>query len=63
MKREIKIFKTFEEQEEYQIAKSKKTTPAQRFINLLYMQNLSKKFHPRKQNQKKIIITHGFITS
>ncbi len=63
MKREIKIFKSFEEQEAYQIDKQKKTTPEQRLVNLFYMQNLSRKFRPNKTAQKKIIITHGFITS
>ena len=63
MKREIKIFKSFEEQEAYQIVKLKKTTPEQRLANLFYMQNLSRKFRPNITAQKKIIITHGFIAS
>ena len=63
MKREIKIFKSFEEQEAYQLDKQKKTTPEQRLTNLFYMQNLSRKFRPTITAQKKIIITHGFITS
>ncbi len=63
MKREIKIFSSFEEQEAYQLDRQKKTTPEQRLVNLLYMQNLSRKFRPNKTVQKKIIITHGFITS
>ena len=63
MKREIKIFKSFEEQEQYKLDKLKNTTPHQRLLNLFYMQNLSRKFHPGKTIQKKITITHGFITS
>ncbi len=63
MKREIKIFKSFEEQEAYHLDRQKNTTPGQRLVNLLYMQNLSRKFRPNKTTEKKIIITHGFITS
>ena len=63
MKREIKIFKFFEEQEAYQLEKNSKTTVYQRFANLMYMQNFSRKLHPAKTTEKKIIITHGFITS
>ena len=63
MEREIKIFKSFEEQEAYQLDKQKKTTPEQRLANLFYMQNLSRKFRSNITAQKKIIITHGFIAS
>jgi hypothetical protein len=63
MKREIKIFKNFEEQEAWKVEKSKETTAAQRLANLLYMQNLTKKIHSIKPGKKYIKITHGFITS
>ena len=62
MEREIKIFKYFQKQEDYQIKKNNKTTAYKRFANLRYMQNFSRRLRPEKVSQKKIIITHGFTT-
>ncbi len=62
MEREIKIFKSFREQEAYQLEKNSKTTAYQRFANLRYMQNFSRRLRPEKIRSKKIIITHGFTT-
>ena len=63
MEREIKIFKSFAEQEAYQVEKNSNTTAYQRFANLMYMQNFFRRFLPEKTKEKKIIIKHGFITS
>ena len=63
MKREIKIFKSFEEQEAYQLERLRKTTPLERLRNLYYMQQFSLKFQPKNNSQKKIIISHGFTSS
>lgn len=63
MTRSIKIFKSFEEQEAYQMEQLRNTSPLERLRNLYYMQQLSLKFHPEKKGQKKIIISHGFTTS
>jgi hypothetical protein len=62
-KREIKIFNTFEEQEDYQLEKQRATTPLQRFQNLFYMQQLSLKFRPSKNNKRTIILHHGYTAS
>ena len=53
MEREIKIFKSFQEQEAYQLEKNSKTTAYQRFANLRYMQNFSRRLRPEKVSQKK----------
>jgi hypothetical protein len=63
VKREIKIFKSFEKQNSYELEEQRKTTPAQRLRNLFYMQSLSRKFRPVSPEKRKITITHGFITS
>ena len=63
MAKSIKIFKSFEEQEVYQMEQVRKTSPLERLRNLFYMQQLSLKFHPQKDGRKKIIISHGFTTS
>jgi hypothetical protein len=60
--KEIKIFKSFEEQELYQLNKARQTTVEQRFLNLRYMQNFAKKTSSISK-ERKIIITYGFITS
>ncbi len=56
MEREIKIFRSFEEQEEYSLEQMRKTTPAERFKNLLKMQALTKRFHPVVVKSREIII-------
>ena len=63
MAKSIKIFKSFEEQNTYQLEQLRKTSPLERLRNLYYMQQLSLKFHPEKKGQKKIMISHGFTTS
>ena len=59
MKREIKIFKSFEEQEKFHIEQMLHTTPLQRFLNLYRMQQLNKLFHPVKDKSRKILIRNG----
>ncbi len=62
MKRQIKIFKSFEEQEEYKIDKMRKTTVLERFKLLYAMQQMTKKLHPSLDKKKRIIIsTNGHI--
>jgi hypothetical protein len=63
MERKIKIFKTFEEQEAYNIQQQRQTTPMERLRNLFYMQQLSLKMHPEKNKQRKIIVNHGYFAS
>ncbi|MBW7951110.1 MAG: hypothetical protein LC134_02180 [Chitinophagales bacterium] len=63
MERKIKIFKTSEEQEAYTLQQQSKTTPLERFRNLFYMQQLSKKFHSVKNSTRKITVHHGYFTS
>ncbi len=59
MKREIKIFKSFEEQEQYHLNLMRNTTPLQCLQNLYRMQNLTKLFHPAKDKPRKIITGNG----
>jgi hypothetical protein len=59
MKREIKIFKSFEEQEKFHIEQMLHTTHLQRFLNLYRMQQLTKLFHPVKDKSRKILIPNG----
>ena len=62
MKREIKIFKSFEEQEAYFLEYFYSLTPSERLQALSELQKKNNKDF-LKPSQKKIIITHGFITS
>jgi hypothetical protein len=56
VKREIKIFKSFEEQEQYHLDEMRKTTPLERFRNLFELQQLTKAFHPPADKSRKIVI-------
>jgi len=56
MKREIKIFESFEEQEQDNLDFMLKTTPLQRFQILYQMQQWTKLYHPVKDKTRKIII-------
>lgn len=61
MAKTIKIFKSFEEQEEYALENMRTTTAIQRFQNLFRMQALNNLFHPAKNTERKIIIhKNGF---
>ena len=57
MKREIKIFKSFEEQEAYKLEKMRNTTILQRFQILFAMQQMTKKLHPSSNKKRRIIIS------
>jgi hypothetical protein len=59
MKREIRIFKSFEEQEKFQEEQMMQTTPIQRFRNLYKMQQLTRTFRPVKNKSRKILILNG----
>ena len=56
MKREIKIFKSFEEQEKFHLAEMRKTTALERFRNLFELQQLTNTFHPSTDKSRKIVI-------
>ena len=56
MKREIRIFKSFEEQEEFHLEEMRKTTIQERFQSLFRMQQINNLFHPIKDNKRRIII-------
>jgi len=56
LKREIKIFKSFEEQERYHLQLLSKSTATDRFKTLYIMQQWTKRFHPNSDNIRKIII-------
>ena len=56
MKKEIKIFKSFEEQEKYHLELMSKTSPLERFKSLLEMQQWSLLVHPKKNDPRKISI-------
>ena len=56
MAREIKIFKSFEEQEAYKLEQMRNTTPLERLMQLRAMQQFS--FRPKStdDNKRRIII-------
>ena len=56
MEKRIQIFKSFEEQEQYYTNKMLKTTPLDRFRNLLRMQKINLLMHPPSENTRRIII-------
>ena len=56
MEKRIKIFKSFEEQEQYYTDYMLQSTPLQRFQSLLRMQQLTHLFHPPINKVRKIII-------
>jgi hypothetical protein len=62
MKREIKIFKTFEEQELYYKQLMLKSTPLQRLKRLLQMQQMHWLMHPPKDKMRKITIRSNGYT-
>jgi hypothetical protein len=59
MAKTIRIFKSFEEQEQFNPEQMIKTTPLERFRNLYRMQKLSKLFNPVNDKHRKIVIQHG----
>ena len=56
MKREIRIFKSFEEQEQFYSDKMLSSTPLERFKNLFRMQQITQLLHPPTNKNRKIII-------
>lgn len=57
MKREIKIFKSFDEQEQYKLEQMRNTTALERFKILYSMQQMTKKLHPSVDEKRRIIIS------
>lgn len=56
MKRSIKIFKSFEEQEAYHFEQMINTTARERFRKLYLMQQMTSLLHPVGDKRRKIII-------
>jgi hypothetical protein len=56
MGREIKIFKSFQEQDEYHIERMRNSSVFERFRTLFQMQKTTKLFHPLTDKIRKIII-------
>lgn len=56
MEKRVKIFKSFEEQEQYYFDLMIKTTPSQRFQHLFRMQQLTNLFHASTKKARRIII-------
>ncbi len=59
MKRSIKIFKSFEEQEAYHFEQMLNTTIRERFRKLYLMQQMTSLLHPVARKARKIIILDG----
>ena len=57
----IKIFKTFEEQEDYHLERMRNSTPEERFAALYKMQQFTNKLHKETPDKKAIIIHHGYF--
>jgi hypothetical protein len=62
MKREIKIFKSFEEQALYHKQLMLQSTPLERFRKLFQMQQMYNLMHPPKDKSRKIIIRNNGYT-
>lgn len=56
MGREIKIFKSFQEQENYHVEMMRSSTALERLKTLFRMQQTTKLFHPVTDKVRKIII-------
>ena len=63
MSKSIRIFKSFEEQEQYHKEMMINSTPEERFRKLYQMQQMTKKFHPVTDKSRKIIIRNGHVKS
>lgn len=59
MQRQIRIFKSFQEQEEYHNECMRNSTPEQRLRILYQMQQWSILFSKEKPGKRKITIHHG----
>ncbi len=56
MGKSIKIFQSFEEQEQFHKEMMASSTPQERFKTLYQMQQMTKKFPPATDKSRKIII-------
>ncbi len=56
MSKSIKIFKSFEEQEQYHLELMANSSVIERFRALYQMQQLPKNIHPLPNNKRRIII-------
>lgn len=62
MEKRIKIFKTFEEQEEYAFKEMQNSTPIVRFEKLHQMQKFTNLFKKNADTNRKIIIKKNGLT-
>ena len=62
MAKSIRIFKSFEEQEQYYLENMRRSTAKERFRNLFLMQQMSYLLHPVKDKSRKIVIRNGYST-
>jgi len=56
MEKKIHIFKSFEEQEAWHLEEMRKSTVEERFRQLYLMQQMTKRLHPTKDLERKIVI-------
>ncbi len=56
MGKSIRVFKSFEEQEQYHLEQMASSTVQERFRRLYLMQQWTLRMHPVTDNKKKIII-------
>lgn len=61
MEKKIHIFKSFEEQEAWHLEKMRKSTIKERFRQLYLMQQMTKRLHPPKDSERKIVIKDGAV--
>jgi PleD family two-component response regulator len=62
MEKRIKVFKTFEEQEEFAFKKMQDTTPMKRFEKLYRMQKITNLFKKDINTTRRIIIKKNGLT-
>jgi hypothetical protein len=58
-KRKIKVFSSFEEQDQYHLEQMKKTTVKERFIALFQMQKFTNAIRKNSSYKRTIVIHHG----
>lgn len=59
MEKKIRVFKSFEDQEQYHLDEMRKTTPLERLRRLYKLQKISRLLHPGTDPSGKIFIING----
>jgi hypothetical protein len=59
--RKIKIFKTFEEQEQYHLEWMRNSSAKERFTALFKLQQVTKAFRKQPSDKRTITIHHGYF--